>query len=211
MGLGKYLAERPLRWRIRRSADTFAKLPFSAAAVFELLLVQLKTFQKRLVCSYNNQTKINWLLQITRLHLLTNRQHSFTQYHLSTVSVEDPHVHRSPLTSTAPAVLQARASEVFTKDTLYSTLPILSWAPRYGRQDLVGDVIAGLTVGLTVIPQAIAYATLAGLPPNVSVLRHGDWSAHKRECPPPRGLVCSQTSVLRLTGPMVRDRFSSIF
>ncbi|KAF0297558.1 Sodium-independent sulfate anion transporter [Amphibalanus amphitrite] len=60
----------------------------------------------------------------------------------------------------------ARASDVFTKDTLYSTLPILSWAPRYNRQDLVGDVIAGLTVGLTVIPQAIAYATLAGLPPN---------------------------------------------
>ena len=66
------------------------------------------------------------------------------------------------------SLLQTRAGEVFTKDTLYSTLPILTWAPKYGREDLLGDAIAGLTVGLTVIPQAIAYATLAGLPANVS-------------------------------------------
>lgn len=30
------------------------------------------------------------------------------------------------------------------------------------------DLIAGLTVGLTVIPQGLAYAVVAGLPPQVS-------------------------------------------
>ncbi|XP_062533375.1 sodium-independent sulfate anion transporter-like isoform X2 [Armigeres subalbatus] len=44
-------------------------------------------------------------------------------------------------------------------------LPILSWLPHYNRQYLVQDIVAGLTVGLTVIPQGIAYAVVAGLEP----------------------------------------------
>jgi sulfate permease, SulP family len=44
-------------------------------------------------------------------------------------------------------------------------LPILSWAPRYPRQRLRGDVVAGLTVAVMLIPQGMAYATLAGMPP----------------------------------------------
>lgn len=44
-------------------------------------------------------------------------------------------------------------------------LPILRWLPRYTAEDALGDVTAGVTVGLTVIPQSMAYAGLAGLPP----------------------------------------------
>ncbi|XP_050538263.1 sodium-independent sulfate anion transporter-like isoform X2 [Daktulosphaira vitifoliae] len=44
-------------------------------------------------------------------------------------------------------------------------LPILEWLPRYTVEDAVGDLLAGVTVGLTVIPQSMAYAGLAGLPP----------------------------------------------
>jgi SulP family sulfate permease len=45
-------------------------------------------------------------------------------------------------------------------------LPIVSWLPRYSlRRDLFGDLQAGLTVAFLVIPQALSYATLAGLPP----------------------------------------------
>ncbi|XP_040845309.1 sodium-independent sulfate anion transporter, partial [Ochotona curzoniae] len=44
-------------------------------------------------------------------------------------------------------------------------LPVLAWLPRYSVQWLRLDVIAGLSVGLTVIPQALAYAEVAGLPP----------------------------------------------
>lgn len=38
----------------------------------------------------------------------------------------------------------------------------------YSQQDAVGDLVAGITVGLTVIPQALAYAGIAGLDPAVS-------------------------------------------
>ncbi|NP_001233593.1 sodium-independent sulfate anion transporter [Cavia porcellus] len=44
-------------------------------------------------------------------------------------------------------------------------LPVLAWLPRYSLQWLKMDFIAGLSVGLTVIPQALAYAEVAGLPP----------------------------------------------
>uniref|UniRef100_A0A2K5EVV8 Solute carrier family 26 member 11 n=1 Tax=Aotus nancymaae TaxID=37293 RepID=A0A2K5EVV8_AOTNA len=44
-------------------------------------------------------------------------------------------------------------------------LPILAWLPNYSLQWLKMDFIAGLSVGLTVIPQALAYAEVAGLPP----------------------------------------------
>jgi len=44
-------------------------------------------------------------------------------------------------------------------------IPILTWLPNYDRANLRGDVSAGLTVGIMLIPQGMAYAMLAGLPP----------------------------------------------
>lgn len=41
---------------------------------------------------------------------------------------------------------------------------------RYSSDDAVGDLVAGITVGLTVIPQALAYAGIAGVPPAVIIL-----------------------------------------
>lgn len=35
-------------------------------------------------------------------------------------------------------------------------------------KDFQGDLVAGLTVGLTIIPQGIAYAKIANLQPQVS-------------------------------------------
>jgi SulP family sulfate permease len=42
-------------------------------------------------------------------------------------------------------------------------LPFLSWS-RPGRDLLQGEALAGLTIGLMVIPQGVAYAALAGMP-----------------------------------------------
>ena len=42
-------------------------------------------------------------------------------------------------------------------------LPFLGW-PRPDRSTLVGELWAGLTVGMMVIPQGVAYAALAGMP-----------------------------------------------
>ncbi len=46
-----------------------------------------------------------------------------------------------------------------------SYIPILEWLPNYGKQSLKGDLAAGLTVGVMLIPQGMAYAMLAGMPP----------------------------------------------
>ncbi|XP_015436479.1 PREDICTED: sodium-independent sulfate anion transporter-like [Dufourea novaeangliae] len=48
---------------------------------------------------------------------------------------------------------------------LKNRIPVLKWLPLYRPKDALGDLVAGLTVGLTLIPQAIAYAGLAGLTP----------------------------------------------
>lgn len=43
--------------------------------------------------------------------------------------------------------------------------PILEWLPAYRTSMLSGDLVAGLTVGVILIPQGMAYALIAGLPP----------------------------------------------
>lgn len=43
--------------------------------------------------------------------------------------------------------------------------PILDWLSNYKKDWLKGDLNAGLTVGIMLIPQGIAYAMIAGLPP----------------------------------------------
>ncbi len=48
-------------------------------------------------------------------------------------------------------------------------LPILTWAPQYDRTNLRSDIAAGITVGAMLVPQAMAYALLAGLPPEVGL------------------------------------------
>lgn len=44
-------------------------------------------------------------------------------------------------------------------------IPILAWLPNYKKSNLSGDLSAGLTVGVMLIPQGMAYAMIAGLPP----------------------------------------------
>ncbi len=44
-------------------------------------------------------------------------------------------------------------------------LPFLRWWPRVNRDSLRADVLAGLTGGLILVPQGVAFATIAGMPP----------------------------------------------
>ncbi len=47
-------------------------------------------------------------------------------------------------------------------------LPILNWLPKYERTWLRGDIIAGLTVLALLIPEGMAYAEIAGMPPETA-------------------------------------------
>ena len=49
--------------------------------------------------------------------------------------------------------------------SLQQLLPIAGQLETYGREKLTGDLSAGLTVGVMLIPQGMAYALIAGLPP----------------------------------------------
>jgi SulP family sulfate permease len=49
------------------------------------------------------------------------------------------------------------------------SIPILDWGRSYSRGDLSNDVIAAVIVTIMLIPQSLAYALLAGLPPEAGI------------------------------------------
>ena len=52
---------------------------------------------------------------------------------------------------------------------LLPSLPILEWGRRYDRDTLVSDLVAAIIVTMMLIPQGLAYALLAGLPPEIGL------------------------------------------
>ena len=52
---------------------------------------------------------------------------------------------------------------------LSSYLPVTEWSRSYNKEFLRPDIIAGITVGAFTIPEAIAFVSLAGLPPEVGL------------------------------------------
>jgi SulP family sulfate permease len=44
-------------------------------------------------------------------------------------------------------------------------LPILRWKHRVTAHTIRADLISGLTVAIVVVPQAVAFASIAGMPP----------------------------------------------
>ena len=44
-------------------------------------------------------------------------------------------------------------------------IPILKWLPKYKKKNFYFDFVAGINVGILLIPQGMAYALIAGLPP----------------------------------------------
>ena len=71
----------------------------------------------------------------------------------------------------APASGAARRSEFcacknlgpLLRRCLFSLFPVIEWMPKIDRASFRADVIAGLTVGVMLIPQSMSYAEIAGL------------------------------------------------
>jgi len=59
--------------------------------------------------------------------------------------------------------------QIETPQGIKKYLPILGWLPGYPSKWLRQDLVAGLTTAAVVIPQAMAYATIAGLPVEVGL------------------------------------------
>lgn len=43
-------------------------------------------------------------------------------------------------------------------------VPVVQWLPSYAPKWLINDIISGITVGVLLIPQALVFAALAGIP-----------------------------------------------
>ncbi len=67
-----------------------------------------------------------------------------------------------------PAARAARAARGGWRRLLPS-LPVLDWGRRYDRATFAGDAVAALIVTIMLIPQSLAYALLAGLPPEAGL------------------------------------------
>ncbi|XP_064395119.1 sodium-independent sulfate anion transporter-like isoform X2 [Halichondria panicea] len=70
---------------------------------------------------------------------------------------------RSPVSDSQYELLQWFPC-YFDATWLLKKFPFFNWLLRYRLRWLVSDVVAGLTVGLMVVPQALAYASIANLP-----------------------------------------------
>jgi len=93
---------------------------------------------------------------------------------------------------------------------LESYLPIAGWLPSYDRKWFKADLIAGLTVWALVVPQAIAYAQIAGLPPQAGVFASFAAPLGYALFGTSRQLICSPTSATAaisaaLVAPVVID------
>jgi len=66
-------------------------------------------------------------------------------------------------------VATAHGDTVKASSGLKRFIPILAWLPEYDRSSLALDVVAGLTLWGLVVPEAMAYAGIAGMPPQAGL------------------------------------------
>lgn len=57
-----------------------------------------------------------------------------------------------------------RATPSFTATYLLEKIPVIEWLPKYSPSWILRDLLAGLTIGVLLVPQSLAYATVANIP-----------------------------------------------
>ncbi|KAK1755165.1 sulfate permease [Echria macrotheca] len=73
----------------------------------------------------------------------------------------DPFTEEPPRVLDSLAKLRPNKSQVI--NYIASLFPFISWIGHYNLQWLLGDLVAGITIGAVVVPQGMAYAKLANL------------------------------------------------
>lgn len=76
-----------------------------------------------------------------------------------------PYAYREQEPTVAEWIRSLAPTRRGTVDYVHELFPSAQWVVRYNLRWLIGDAIAGLTIGLVVVPQAMAYALLAQLSP----------------------------------------------
>ncbi|XP_061392401.1 sodium-independent sulfate anion transporter [Musca vetustissima] len=85
-----------------------------------------------------------------------------TEENIQMLQSHEPSKKQQRIVFTAKASNQTVSAK--TKKFLRNKLRILNWIGRYNLEWGINDAIAGITLGLTIIPESIACALLAGLP-----------------------------------------------
>lgn len=81
----------------------------------------------------------------------------------ATVGTADTYIEEEP--TSAEWLLELCPSGRQVANYFWNLFPFLNWIMSYNLQWLSGDLVAGITVGAVVVPQGMAYAQLAELPP----------------------------------------------
>lgn len=79
-------------------------------------------------------------------------------------NLDERDLYREPLPDISSLVAR-KITKRCSVNGLKRKLPITKWLPAYQLSFVFHDIIAGISVGLTAIPQGIAYAIVAGLSP----------------------------------------------
>ena len=82
--------------------------------------------------------------------------------------VEDTRAHRAE-TSLMPSPLSERPALRRSETPIERVLPFVRTLRGYGAAPFRADFVAGITVALFTIPQAMAYALIAGFPPAAGI------------------------------------------
>jgi sulfate permease, SulP family len=87
-------------------------------------------------------------------------------------------------------------------------LPILEWLPKYDRSWLTSDAVAALSVWALLVPQALAYATLAGVPVQyglytsfVALVAYALFGTSRQLAQGPSAAVCAVSAAV--VGPLI--------
>ncbi|KAH9844408.1 SulP family sulfate permease [Teratosphaeria destructans] len=89
---------------------------------------------------------------------------------------------------------------------LISKLPIVKWLPSYSPVWLFNDILAGITVGVLLVPQSLSYATIAKLPPSYGLISSWIPTLFYAVMGTSKDLTAGPTAIMGLlTGEVIED------